>query len=113
MRTNSVPAQGRAAAAPSETVQAASAQVAERRETVANRTVDLSTGSAAVSADESSAEVVEELLSENEKLRLIIQDLKEEVRRPFLGTPIFILQNVPMQYADTTVDRRVGRAEVW
>lgn len=93
MRTDSVAEQARAAAAPSAIVQAASAQAVARREAVAYRGIDLLTGNApaveqgsataAVAADESSTEVVEELLSENEKLRLIIQDMKEEVGRPF------------------------------
>lgn len=41
---------------------------------------------ATTSSSESSTEVVEELLSENEKLRLIIEDMKEEVRGDFTAT---------------------------
>lgn len=86
----------RATAEPPAVVPAAAAQAAASREATANTRADLSTGStvaavqresavATASSSESSAEVVEELLSENERLRLIIEDMKEEVRVFFLA----------------------------
>ncbi|CAM9277987.1 unnamed protein product [Sphacelaria rigidula] len=92
MRAYPTVSQAQTTAEPSTVVQAAAAQTAARREAMVNTRTDLSMGSAVAavqresavattSSGESSTEVVEELLSENEKLRLIIEDMKEELAR--------------------------------